>query len=103
MGAAGSVTHRFRYAPVLPPVRLVPLPYQWPILNATTSSLYGRRCTRSNLDEARTGESTGAALAGYGLVYLFPFRIGFALAEVFVIIRETIHEQPEKADEARAH
>jgi len=38
-----------------------------------------------------------------GLVYLFPFRVGFALAEVFVIIGETIHEQPEKADEARAH
>lgn len=26
-----------------------------------------------------------------GLVYLFPFRIGFALTEVFVIIGETIH------------
>ena len=58
---------------------------------------------RRGLDEARPVESTGAALAGYGLVYLFPFRIGFALAEVFVIIGETIHEQPEKADEARAH
>ena len=37
------------------------------------------------------------------LVYLLSFRVGFTLAEVFVVIGQTIHEQSEKADEARAH
>jgi hypothetical protein len=36
-------------------------------------------------------------------INLFSFRIGLTLAEIFVVIGQTIHEQPEKADKARAH
>jgi hypothetical protein len=39
-----SVTYQFRYARPLTPVRLGP-PCRRPILNATTSPLYARRCT----------------------------------------------------------
>jgi hypothetical protein len=37
------------------------------------------------------------------LVNLLPFGICFALAEIFVVVGQSIHEQPEKADEAGAH
>jgi hypothetical protein len=63
----------------------------------------GKVNAKSKSDEARCLQGACAALIARVLIYLLSFRVTFTLTQVFVVVGQTIHEQPEKPDETGAH